>query len=806
MYLKSLSVRNYRKFGDTLQRIEFAHDAWENETVVEGNESLEQEIITEKYISKSSTLMVGKNNSGKTTVLSLMKCLKDKKCGSLDVFKCTDFNLNYLRRWYHDNIFLKSPDTIKEIAYKELPVLEFNLEIGIDDKDDVIGKFEDILILRDINGEAIEGNIQKEKCDVADVNIGIRYEVNNKTKFLESLSNLNKDKTIKLSQLELSETDINKIFPNESMKGNEVSLNDLRELKDSHAVIDQIIKYYDEQHFRTYLQHFCGKYYILNFYPDGNSEPAKDFSLSSLLKVKTIDANTVKDGKTLSNAYNRIVTAYIKNHKNEDIDDFIDKLNYQIKNTVDEKITKILQNAITSIESAKNLKMNLKPDINLQTIFNHSIIYEYQEDGNYIPENQFGLGYTNLMVIISEIVDYIELYGKEDINGAINILCIEEPESFMHPQMQELFIKNISKAIAKLLGNKGEDKLDTFQIIITTHSSAILNSKIHSGNTLDNIVYLGYDESNAIVTHNIKDKELISKGKMSSGVFEYIKKYLRLEATDIFFADAVVLVEGVSEETYIRYLIDNDEILNKEHIKVYRIDGAYAHQFTSLLDLLKIKTIIFTDLDLKRSDVEKIVELDKDEENDKLPKPINDLSKRVISKEYLTTNGSLLTFVSEKIEFTSKEEKMKSTNQFIVNSIGENEFLEIDYRDVTLLAQGKINGNFATSFEEAIVLTNCVDNNGDYQNKKSLVALLKHVHPRTRYFNNIDENSDIAKNSYMYQIKLSDEKSKFSTGLIFLSIKDSDSDSDFDFEIKTPVYIEKGLQKLRDNFSEVTNG
>ena len=66
--------------------------------------------------------------------------------------------------------------------------------------------------------------------------------------------------------------------------------------------------------------------------------------------------------------------------------------------------------------------MNLKPDIDLQTIFNHGIIYEYQEDGNYIPENQFGLGYTNLMVIISEIVDYIELYSKEDINGAIS--CI----------------------------------------------------------------------------------------------------------------------------------------------------------------------------------------------------------------------------------------------------------------------------------------------------------------------------------------------------------------------------------------------
>ena len=42
------------------------------------------------------------------------------------------------------------------------------------------------------------------------------------------------------------------------------------------------------------------------------------------------------------------------------------------------------------------------------------------------------------MVIIAKIVDYVELYSEKDINGSVNILCIEEPESFMHPQMQEL--------------------------------------------------------------------------------------------------------------------------------------------------------------------------------------------------------------------------------------------------------------------------------------------------------------------------------------------------------------------------------
>lgn len=798
MYLKSISIKNYRKFGEELQKIEFAHDHWQGK----GEDSEEQ---TEKYISKSSTLMVGKNNSGKTTVLSLLKILKNTKCNMSNVFNYTDFNLNYLRNWYDEYIFSKSADKIKSILEEALPFLEFNLEIGIDDEDDVIGKFEDILILGDISAEDSECHTE----DVAMVNIRIRYEVNNKTKLLELLSNLVEKSSIKISKLDLSHEEIGSFFSNETT---EVSIDELRD-KTSCPKIKRFVDFYDESNFRKFLEYIGGKYYILNFYPDGIDIPAKDFSLSSLLKVKTIDANTVKDGKTLSNAYNKIVTTYIKNHQSDNLDDFISQLNFEIKNTVDDKITQILQNAVTSIESVKNLKMNLKPDIDLQTIFNHGIIYEYQEDGNYIPENQFGLGYTNLMVIISEIVDYIELYSKEDINGAINILSIEEPESFMHPQMQELFIKNISKAIATLLGNKKAEKLDTFQIIITTHSSSILNSKIQSGNTLDNIVYLGCGDNNEIISKNIRDSELlISKGNSEQDTFEYIKKYLRLEATDIFYADAVILVEGVSEESYIRYLIDKDEILNKQHIKVYRIDGAYAHQFRTLLRLLDVKTIIFTDLDLKRFESKKEIK-NEDKSEEVIPKPITDLKNRIteefrltndISKEFsLTTNVSINAFVKSIIENSTQieqNEQIEQINKYIVKNIDEKEVLKLTNNKISLFTQGKINGNYATSFEEAIVLTNSNNNNDDeYKNKKSLIQLLQYVHPRMKHFEDITCDDNLIKRSYMYQVKLSDAKSKFSTGLVFLGTTDEN------FEIRPPKYIDIGLQDLREHFSEESN-
>lgn len=748
MYLKSLSVKNYRKYGEEVQTINFAHGKWPEMSDAE-EESVKIN-ITEEYISKSSSLIVGKNNSGKSTIIKLLNTLQNTKSGSRNIFKHTDFNLKMLSDWYQENIESKSEEEIKSID--NFPSMEFLLVLGIDDENDIISSFEDILIIGGIDSDEVQ-----ENADVAEVSINIKYEVADVVTFLEELVK------IKTSYF-----------------------ND-REHHDG-----QYLVYKKEIRYRNFLDLFSSNYFILNCYPLGREEPAKEFSLSSLLKVETIEANTVKNDKTLSQAYNKIVSTYIKNNDIAAIDSLVGDINYRVKDMVDANIKDILQSAVSSIESTKNLQMNLHPDVTLEKIFANSIIYEYQEGNNNIPESQFGMGYTNLMVIIAKIVDYIELYSEKDINGSVNILCIEEPESFMHPQMQELFIKNISKAIATLLGKK--QQLDTFQILITTHSTHILNSKIQSGNTLNNISYLGQTGVNNFIK-NISDDAIVSGTDIDKKAYEYIKKYLRLEVSDIFFADAVILVEGVSEETYLRYEIDRHPILKNHHIKVYRIDGAYAHQFTSLLDLLGIKTVIFTDLDLKRSESEKIVDIKDNDCPDIIPSNVPDLREKYEkSTEYLSTNQVLRYFIRK--DLNDMDAKVESVNNHLFEVVAENEALVIHDGKISIYAQGKINGYYATSFEEAIILTNAVNNNDENLNKKSLIKLLQYVHPRMKYFRDIDETSEIADKSYMYQVKLSDGKSKFSTGVVFLSITDDT------FNLKIPKYIESGLESLCDYFKE----
>lgn len=746
MYLKSLSIKNYRKYGEEVQTINFAHSKWSE---MSGAEDESEKINrTEEYISKSSSLIVGKNNSGKSTIVKLLNTLQNTKSGSRNIFKYTDFNLKMLSDWYRFNIDNKSKEDIESIDKSDFPKLEFQLILGIDDENDLISSFEDILILG-----GIETVGTHENQEVAEVTIDVKYEVADVQSFLEELVKIKSSPREKIEQYDQG--------------------------------------YQKELRYRKFLSLFSSNYFVLNFYPIRRDEPAKEFSLSSLLKVATIEANTVKNDKTLSQAYNKIVSTYIKNNDIVEIDSLVGDINYQVKDMVDTNIKDILQSAVSSIESTKNLKMNLHPDVTLEKIFANSIIYEYQEGNNNIPESQFGMGYTNLMVIIAKIVDYIELYSEKDINGSVNILCIEEPESFMHPQMQELFIKNISKAIATLLGKK--QQLDTFQIIITTHSTHILNSKIQSGNTLNNISYLGQVGVNNIIK-NVSDDKIASGRDIDKKAYEYIKKYLRLEITDIFFADAVVLVEGVSEETYLRYEIDRHSILKNHHVKVYRIDGAYAHQFISLLDLLGVRTVIFTDLDLKRSESEKKVDIKDNAEPDVIPSNIPDLEEKyggVASS--LTTNGTIQYFVKKLLN--DDKAKYDKINSKIIEILTDKEELVVEYNNISMYSQGKINKYYATSFEEAIVLTNA-GNEDENKYKKSLIKALQYVHPNMRYFGDIDETSEIADKSYMYQVKLSDGKSKFSTGIVCLSITDKE------FSLKRPQYVESGLNLLCGYFEE----
>ena len=98
MYLKSLKIKNFRKFGNENNLVEF----------VSQKEALSSEEIN---VAKATTLIVGKNNSGKTTITEALVKLIEKK-----LFNENDYNFVYI-----NNLL----EQYKQDNYDSLPKFEF---------------------------------------------------------------------------------------------------------------------------------------------------------------------------------------------------------------------------------------------------------------------------------------------------------------------------------------------------------------------------------------------------------------------------------------------------------------------------------------------------------------------------------------------------------------------------------------------------------------------------------------------------------------------------------------------------------
>ena len=118
MYFKSLKLHNFRKFRTKENVIELV-DA-------ESYEKQRQDASRDVNVASTVTLVVGKNNAGKTTIIHAL----DKLVNHNDKFGIKDFNIDYLKELAQK---YQSGD------YNTLPTIEFEVVIGLDKgKDDYV--------------------------------------------------------------------------------------------------------------------------------------------------------------------------------------------------------------------------------------------------------------------------------------------------------------------------------------------------------------------------------------------------------------------------------------------------------------------------------------------------------------------------------------------------------------------------------------------------------------------------------------------------------------------------------------------
>lgn len=223
-------------------------------------------------------------------------------------------------------------------------------------------------------------------------------------------------------------------------------------------------------------------------------------------------------------------------------------------------------------------------------------------NGVALPESYNGLGVRNLIFILLQLVGFYKAFRAEPVAPGTHLIFIEEPEAHLHPQMQEVFIRRLAK-IAQQLADGADDAMPwPVQFVVSTHSSHIANEA-----GFESIRYfLGADVPGAqtgVRQTKIKD---LREGLANKPAPEkqFLHQYLTLTRCDLFFADKAVLVEGLSERLMLPIVVGKLETaepaapkLSTQYTTVMEVGGAYAHIFVDLLEFLELRSLIVTDLD-----------------------------------------------------------------------------------------------------------------------------------------------------------------------------------------------------------------
>lgn len=217
---------------------------------------------------------------------------------------------------------------------------------------------------------------------------------------------------------------------------------------------------------------------------------------------------------------------------------------------------------------------------------------KYDIDGLLLNENSQGLGFSNLIYLHMRL----EEFYKSIDSRKVNIFFIEEPESHMHPQMQNVFIHFLKKYYT-------DKKL---QGLITTHSNEIARSVgLHS---LRVMRQTGKSKSELFDLSEFR-KSLVGKTMSTTDdettylLENFYDWFFEIGYSELIFADKVILYEGDTERLYIRKLLNLSDFssLCDNYIAFIQVGGAYAFNYLEILKRLKIKSLIITDLDYEKS-------------------------------------------------------------------------------------------------------------------------------------------------------------------------------------------------------------
>ncbi|PIV89073.1 MAG: ATP-dependent endonuclease [Hydrogenophilales bacterium CG17_big_fil_post_rev_8_21_14_2_50_63_12] len=267
-------------------------------------------------------------------------------------------------------------------------------------------------------------------------------------------------------------------------------------------------------------------------------------------------------------------------------------------------------------------------------------------DALRLPDTHNGLGFKNLIYMVVEILD---LHGRwvadKEQRAPLHLIFIEEPEAHLHAQLQQVFIRNV----LDLMKNEEDGGAFSSQTVVTTHSPHILYERGFQPIRYFRRKNIGGEQTTEVLN-------LSTFYSQTPNERDFLQRYLKLTHCDLFFADAVILVEGNVERLLLPVMIEKEAVsLRSACLSILEVGGAFGHRFKLLIEFLGLVALVITDLD----SVKLVAAAEEDDDEDtefEIPNaeagqpPVKKSGKTCLPSEpdALTSNQTLIQWLPKK--------------------------------------------------------------------------------------------------------------------------------------------------------------
>ena len=454
---------------------------------------------TEIDVEEELSIIIGRNNTGKTSLLKIMNTFLGTSDETLTI---NDFSIDAQRQLF--DLYKKD---IEEKPYSFDPI-SLQLKIRYDATDDISKAAPLIMDLND-----------KSKILILQFEYGLSY-----TNFVD----LKHDFTNYKNSLKSSNT------PND----------DFDETKEFLEFVKNNKGYFEKS------------MYAIDPTPNSNNNRRKldkSFSLSKVIAMEVIGASREVKNDRRAHSLSSLADEHYQSKKSaggrvnkplNELQDLLRKTDRQLTDEYQLIFKSILDDIAKMSYNRNETPIRIESHIKENSLLKDNTLFTYENNSIALPEDHNGLGYMNLFSIIFSINNKIDKLAEKD--ALINILYLEEPEAHTHPQMQYVFIEHIKKVLSD---HTKKSNLKNLQTIMSSHSPQMVSMC-----DFEDIKYFRRENNNTTISINLSslkdkmtDSESNAKKEQAERAYRFVKQYVTLEKTELFFSEKAILVEGDTE-------------------------------------------------------------------------------------------------------------------------------------------------------------------------------------------------------------------------------------------------------------------